>query len=131
MPGIGRVLSFLTLATLWLAVPVGAQTRFPTEGLEPRIEFWKQVYTTYGADDVIVHDRFHVNLIYAVATDEMVDETILRVKGGLQEICDNLSTPDQLSETASSIRESIVTAGLEPSRPLLEELLDRVHTQRG
>src|SRR5262249_36999906 len=35
------------------------------------------------------------------------------------------------SDTASTIREAIVSAGLEPSRPVLEELLDRIHTQRG
>jgi membrane-bound lytic murein transglycosylase D len=42
-----------------------------------------------------------------------------------------LSTPEQLSESASEIREAIVSAGLEPSEPLLDQLLDGVHTQRG
>jgi membrane-bound lytic murein transglycosylase D len=131
MLGPGRNLLFLIFATWWLAVPVSAQTAFPSDGLERRVDFWKQVFTKYGADDVIVHDRFHVNLIYAVATGETVDDTIRRVKDGLQEIRDGLSTPTELSERASEIRQAIVSAGLEPSRPLLEELLDRIHTQRG
>ena len=131
MLGSGRNLFLLIFATLWLAVPLSAQTVFPSDGLERRVDFWRQVFTKYGADDVIVHDRFHVNLIYAVATDETADDTIRRVKDGLQEIRDGLSAPTELSERASEIRQAIVSAGLEPSRPLLEELLERIHTQRG
>src|SRR5438094_5195781 len=40
----------------------------PAEGLASRIEFWKKVFTQYGEDDVIIQDRIHVNIIYAVAT---------------------------------------------------------------
>jgi peptidoglycan lytic transglycosylase D len=131
MTGRGRHLLFSIMVVWWLAVPVAAQTALPTDGLEQRIDFWKQAFTKYGADDLIVHDRFHVNLIYAVATDETVDETVRRVKDGLRGIRDSLSTPEAISESASTIREAIVGAGLEPSRPLLDELLDRIHTQRG
>lgn len=131
MLGLRRQRLLLTFAAWWFAVPVSAQTAFPTEGLESRIDFWRQVYTKYGAEDLIVHDRFHVNLIYAVATDATAKDTIRRVKDGLREIRDDLSTPEALSESASSIREAILGAGLEPSQALLEELLDGVHTQRG
>src|SRR5262245_51810391 len=116
MLGPGRDLLLLIFATLSLAVPASAQTVFPSDGLERRIDFWKQVFTNYGADDVIVHDRFYVNVIYAVATDATVDETVRRVNDGLREICDKLSTPEALSDTAATIREAIVSAGLEPSR---------------
>lgn len=94
MTGRGRHLLFSIMVAWWLAVPVAAQTAFPTDGLEQRIDFWKQAFTKYGADDLIVHDRFHVNLIYAVATDETVDETVRRVKDGLRGIRDSLSTPE-------------------------------------
>jgi hypothetical protein len=29
----------------------------PSEGLDQRIDFWKKIYTQYGADDVVIHDR--------------------------------------------------------------------------
>ena len=120
------------LVILWpLAVPATAQTIFPTDGLERRIDFWKQVYTKYGADDVIVHDRVHVNLIYAVANDDTADDTVRSVKESLREIRDRLSAPEELSERATGIRQAIVDAELEPSAALLNDLLDNIHTQRG
>jgi peptidoglycan lytic transglycosylase D len=125
-----RLLSSI-IVVWWLAVPAGAQTRFPTEGLEPRIDFWTQVFTRYGADDIVVHDRFHVNLIYAVADDDTVEQSVRNVKDGLRQIRDRLSAAGQLSDAGLKIRQAIVDAGLEPSAPLLDELMDRIHTQRG
>ena len=127
----GRHLLLSICATWGLAVPAGAQTMFRTEGLEPRIDFWKQVFTQYGADDIVVHDRFYVNLIYAVADDDTVEQTVREVKDGLREIRDRLSAAGQLSDAGLKIRQAIVDAGLEASAPMLDELLDRIHTQRG
>jgi membrane-bound lytic murein transglycosylase D len=115
----------------WLAVPASAQALFPTDGLEDRIDFWKQVFTKYGADDVIVHDRFHVNLIYAIADEDSAERTMRHVKDSLLEIRDGLSSDAELSDAALKIRQAIVDAGLEPSASLLDELSDRIHTQRG
>jgi peptidoglycan lytic transglycosylase D len=121
-----------SLVVLWgLALPAGAQTMFPTDRLEPRIDFWKQVFTRYGADDLVVHDRLQVNLIYAVADDDSVERTVGEVKDGLREIREHLSAGGELSDTALKVRRAIVDAGLQPSAPLLDDLLDRVHTQRG
>jgi membrane-bound lytic murein transglycosylase D len=127
----GRHLLLAIVATGWLAVPTSAQTMFPTAGLEARIDFWKQVFTQYGADDIVVHDRFYVNLIYAVADDDNAEQTVRDVKESLREIRDRLSAPGELSDARLKIRQAIVDAGLEPSAPLLDELLDRIHTQRG
>src|SRR6185503_17188941 len=102
MPGPRRDLLLLLFVACWFAAPVSAQTAFPAEGLESRVDFWRQVFTKYGADDLIVHDRFHVNLIYTVATDATADDTIRRVKDGLREIGDGLSTPETLSESAAT-----------------------------
>jgi peptidoglycan lytic transglycosylase D len=131
MTGLVRRLLSSIIVIWWFAVPAGAQTLFPAEGLEPRIDFWQQVFTQYGADDIVVHDRFHVNLIYAVADDDTVDQTVRDVKDGLREIRDRRSTAGPLSDTGLKIRQAIVDAGLEPSAPLLDDLLDRIHTQRG
>jgi membrane-bound lytic murein transglycosylase D len=120
-----------TLVMAWLAVPALAATPFPGDGLEARVLFWKNVFTQYGADDVIIHDRFHVNLIYAVASDETVDGRVGAVKAALTEIRGKVGAPEELSDAASPIYQAIVDQGLTPSPPLLDELLDRVHTQRG
>jgi|KBSSwiStaDraftv2_1062776.scaffolds.fasta_scaffold07320_6 membrane-bound lytic murein transglycosylase D len=114
-----------------LAAPALADTPFSAGGLDTRIEFWKNVFTQYGADDIVIHDRFHVNLVYAVASDETVDARVRSVKDSLTEVRDNLGAPDELSDTASAVYQAIVDQGLVPSTALLDELLDRVHTQRG
>ena len=120
-----------TLVLVVFAAPAFAETAFPAEGLEARIEFWKQVFTRYGADDIVIHDRFHVNLIYGVATDDTVDARVRGVKQALTEIRDTLETPAGLSDAASLIYQAIVDQGLVPSEALLNDLLDQVHTQRG
>jgi peptidoglycan lytic transglycosylase D len=127
----GRHLLSPIVVVWWLAVPASAQTLFPTDGLEHRIDFWKQVFTQYGADDVIVHDRYYVDLIYGIADEDNAQRTIRNVKDGLLEIRDGLSSAAELSDPALKIRQAIVDAGLEPSASLLEELSDRIHTQRG
>ena len=120
-----------TIVLVFFAVPAFAETVFPAEGLEARIEFWKQVFTNYGADDIVIHDRFHVNLIYSVATDDTVDARVRSVKQALTEIRDTLETPERLSDAAAPIYQAIVDQGLDPSEALLNNLLDQVHTQRG
>jgi len=127
----GRNLLQSTIVLVLFAAPAFAETAFPAEGLETRVEFWKQIFTRYGADDIIIHDRFHVNLIYGVATDDTVDARIRSVKQALTEIRDTLDTPEELSDAASAIYATIVDQGLVPSEALLSDLLDQVHTQRG
>jgi transglycosylase-like protein with SLT domain/LysM domain-containing protein len=131
MLGSGFSLFRSIVLLLLFAAPAMAETAFPTEGLEARVEFWRNVYTQYGADDVVIHDRFYVNLVYAVANDETVDARVREVKKALTEIRDGIETPETLSETASPIYQAIVDQGLVPSESLLNDLLDGVHTQRG
>ncbi|HEX2386600.1 MAG TPA: transglycosylase SLT domain-containing protein [Candidatus Binatia bacterium] len=56
---------------LWTA-PSGAQVQenpLPLlPGLENSVEFWKRVFTVYGANDVIFHDRQNPLKIYQVVT---------------------------------------------------------------
>ena len=116
MFGYRRHLVLSTLVMVWLAVPALAETPFPSDGLEGRVLFWKNVFTEYGADDIIIHDRFHVNLIYAVARDETVEARVRAVKEALTEIRGKVEAPEELSDAASAIYQAIVDQRLAPSR---------------
>src|SRR5213592_4526710 len=80
----------------------------PTQGLESRVEFWKKVYTQYGEDDVIIHDRIRVNIIYDVATRDDQTEKIAAVRQVLDEIRDNVHTQVGIKER---FRQGIIRSG--------------------
>jgi len=103
----------------------------PSQGLENRIEFWKKVYTQYGQDDIIIHDRFYVNLIYDIADRGEQDSKIIAVRQALQEIRDNIATPESLSPVATQIRAVITANGVPITPESLAELMDNIHTQLG
>jgi membrane-bound lytic murein transglycosylase D len=103
----------------------------PSQGLESRMEFWKKVYTQYGQDDIIIHDRFHVNLIYDIAPRGDQDSKILAVRQALQEIRDNIATPESLSPVATQIRAAITANAIPVTSESLGELMDNIHTQLG
>jgi len=122
----------LIVVTLALASPALAERlEFPRQGLENRIEFWKKVYTQYGQDDVIIHDRVHVNLIYDVAARGEQDAKITAVQQALDEIRNNLTTPENLSPAAQQIRDAVMANGVPLTEAALSELRDNVHTQLG
>jgi membrane-bound lytic murein transglycosylase D len=122
----------LVVAVLALASPaVAERLELPSQGLENRIEFWKKVYTQYGMDDVIIHDRIHVNLIYDVAAKGEQGAKILAVQLALDEIRSNLATPENLSPYAKQIRDSIMANGVALTDADLANLRDNVHTQLG
>ena len=122
----------LVVAVLALASPaIAERLELPSQGLENRIEFWKKVYTQYGMDDVIIHDRIHVNLIYDVAAKGEHGAKILAVQLGLDEIRNNLTTPDSLTPYAKQIRDAIMANGVSLTDASLADLRDNVHTQVG
>src|SRR6516162_10797786 len=103
----------LVVAVLALASPaIAERLELPSQGLENRIEFWKKVYTQYGMDDVIIHDRIHVNLIYDVAAKGEQGPKIATVQQAIDEIRNNLASPDNLSPYAKQIRDAIMAAGV-------------------
>jgi membrane-bound lytic murein transglycosylase D len=127
-------LSFaLLLVTLLVqGAPVFAEsTELPNQGLEARIEFWKKVYTQYGQDDVIIHDRIRVNLIYDVAVRGEHAAKVDAVEAALNEIRTNLETPEVLSPAAQQVRDVIVARGVPLTAAVLAELRENVHTQIG
>jgi membrane-bound lytic murein transglycosylase D len=125
-------LSRIIVVLLAMAAPAAAQQlELPGAGLESRVDFWKKVFTQYGADDVIVHDRFHVNLIYDIASDSDVAARTAAVRQALDEILANLETPEALSLTAKQVRDAIKANGVSISAATLGELRNNIHTQRG
>jgi membrane-bound lytic murein transglycosylase D len=122
----------LLVVLLALATPAFPQSSdLPTTGLESRIEFWKKVFTQYSTNDVAIHDRFHVNLVYDVADDSNVDSKTRAIEQALKEIRANLETRENLGPLASEVYDAVVAYGLTPSAALLDELEDGIHTQRG
>ena len=84
----------------------------PSQGLENRIEFWKKVYTQYGENDVIIHDRIHVNLIYDVAAKGEQSSHIAAVQQALDEIRGESGNAGKPQPTAKQIRDQIVANGV-------------------
>jgi membrane-bound lytic murein transglycosylase D len=122
----------LLITLLALAVPaIAGSAELPSRGLEDRIEFWKKVYTQYGENDVIIHDRIRVNLIYDVAVRGEHAAKITAVQQALDEIRNNLTNQENLSASAAQIRDAIVAYGLTLNTATLAELRDNVHTQLG
>jgi membrane-bound lytic murein transglycosylase D len=122
----------LLVALLVFAAPAFAATaELPSQGLENRIDFWKKVYTQYGQDDVIIHDRIHVSLIYDVAVRGEQDSKINAVQQALEEIRQNLATPENLSPAAQQIRDAITASGIALNTDSLDDLRENLHTQIG
>ena len=106
----------------------------PVQGLENRVEFWKKVFTQYGENDVIIHDRVHPELIYDVASRDDQGEKIIRVQQALDEIRGNIANtanPENLSVTAQQIQNAILASGLPVTPESLADLRENVHTQIG
>lgn len=126
---------YLLRLIVYLALVAGtlsaAQSQFPSEGLEDRIAFWKEIFTEYAEDDVVIHDLYRVNLIYDVAAEEDVRNRIQSVKNALDEIQANLETPAGLSERAQSIYRLLTEHGISLSAGSIRDLKSRIHTQHG
>jgi len=120
------------IVILALTAPVFAESaELPVQGLESRVDFWKKVYTQYGENDVIIHDRVHPNLIYDIASRSDQTEKIAGVQQALDEISRSLANSQQLSLTAQQVRDSILASGLPLTASSIGDLRDNVHTQVG
>jgi len=125
-------LALLLVTLLAQGAPAFAEPAdLPNTGLEDRIEFWKKVYTQYGQDDVIIHDRIRVNLIYDVAVRGEHASKVDAVEEALREIRANLETPEELSATAKPIRDLLVANNIPLTAATLSDLRENVHTQIG
>lgn len=117
---------------LAIAVPaLAAGPELPVAGLENRVEFWKKIYTQYGKDDIVIHDRFYVNLIYDVADESNVDSKLSAINHALKDILSNIDTADSLGTVALQLRDAIKASGVQVNRKSISDLIEGVHTQRG
>jgi membrane-bound lytic murein transglycosylase D len=108
-----------------------ANPELPSTGLEQRVEFWKKIFTQYGENDVVIHDAFHVNLIYDVASESNLNSRMASVRDTLREIQAKINTPETLGADASRIAEAMTAQGLPLTAKSIEDMLDNIHTQRG
>jgi membrane-bound lytic murein transglycosylase D len=123
----------LIVVLLVLAAPALAaeRTQLPVNGLENRVAFWKKIYTQYGKDDIIIHDRIRVDLIYDVADSSNVDEKLSKVDHALKELLVNPDSPEDLSHEGRQIRELLIANNVPLSKSVVDSLIENVHTQRG
>lgn len=123
----------ITICLLALTAPALAaeNPEFPIQGLERRVEFWKKAFTQYGKDDLVIHDRNYVNLIYEVASDRDLKAKLRAVREAFHEIRLKLKTPENLGPLAQRIYTAINNEGIPVSVPVLMQLSTNLHTQRG
>ena len=80
MPPMKYSLPRLIVVVLALAAPAfAARLELPVDGLESRIEFWKKVYTQYGQDDIVIHDRIRGQVQFDWAREQ--DHVVKRADG--------------------------------------------------
>jgi membrane-bound lytic murein transglycosylase D len=126
-------LSSLIACFLFVSSSFAAEPNLPSTGLEQRIDFWKKIYTQYGKDDVVIHDLFHVNLIYDVASDSDVKVKVIAIKDALRDIKANLGLEnlDNLDPTARQVYTAIAGQNLPMTAATIDYLVASIHTQRG
>jgi len=114
---------------------------FPCAGLDDRVDFWKMIFTRYGRNDVLLHDRNDLRLVYTVvtipdgATPRMQRQRLRAEERRLIQAFDELVSigPDseQPNPAQTKILDALKRAGLAPDPALLRKLRDNIHCQRG
>ena len=104
---------------------------FPETGLEDRIAFWEKVFTIYGRDDLIIHDRERVNLIYDVVDEKSRRAGVARVRRLLNEVRRSIDTPEGFSAQARVLYDRIEAEGVRMTAGNIAVLMNRIHVQRG
>ena len=74
----------ICLFSLLIILPsLGAAETFPApDELEPNIEFWVNIFSTYSQNQVLIHDADNLNIIYEIVdlNDYFSEKTSMRVK---------------------------------------------------
>jgi membrane-bound lytic murein transglycosylase D len=114
----------LFLAFMLLAPPAAlsageavADSPFPTPSiLQPNVDFWRQVYTEYGVEEFVLHDRENLGIVYEIVrVEETANQAkalerarpeIRRVRERYEGILTSLaqgSLPDELGPEAADV----------------------------
>lgn len=118
---------------------------FPSAGFEDRIEFWKMIFTRYGRDEVVIHDRKDLRLIYKVVSSPYAgsDRASIRqrqaqLKGTVDQLVQTFDEliawgPDsgQLEFRHQELLAILKLANYQPTESVLRQLKDNIHLQRG
>jgi membrane-bound lytic murein transglycosylase D len=118
---------------------------FPSAGFADRIEFWKMIFTRYGRDEVVVHDRKDFRLVYKVVsspysgTDRAsvrrrrahLKQTVNQFAKTFDEIIALGSDSDQLDFRHHELLAVLKLANYQPTESVLRELKENIHLQRG
>lgn len=144
---LAAVLATGTGFPLVCAQPRPAPELFPVNGLEDRVQFWERIFTIYGRNDVLIHDREEVNLVYEVLRYEGDSEHDDKVRKSQRLSIDSRRAywKTRLKQLAGRAAAGQVTA--EEDRDLLriiekghgrtvspaeiKDLADGLHVQRG
>lgn len=120
--------------------------RFPSKGLEPRVAFWRAVFTQYGANQVVLHDTDDLRLIYEVvefkdgvgrsrAASRRQRRTVRARKHRLSVAMNRLRTHGPNPKNPDAVQRGILkvirSAGLQPTPGLFRKLRNNIHAQRG
>jgi membrane-bound lytic murein transglycosylase D len=123
-----------------MALVLTSVLNFPADGLQQRIGFWKAVFTEYGEDHLIFHDRYHVHLIYDVVdlkaagierTDRSAQREIeARHRQRVVEAITGISSRPEAdwSDFTRSLAKRVEDSGVRDEPVILAE---RIHVQRG
>ncbi len=118
---------------------------FPSTGFEERAEFWKMIFTRYGRDEVVIHDRKDLRLIYKVVSSPYAgnDRAATRQRQAqLKEAVDQLARTfddlialgpdsDQLEFRHHELLAVLKLANYQPTESVLRQLKENIHLQRG
>ena len=120
--------------------------QFPSQGYEPRVAFWRAVFTQYGANQVILHDTDDLRLIYEVVEFKegagrsraasrrhrrTVRARIHRLSVAMNRLRTHGPNPKNPDAVQQRILKLVRSAGLQPSRTLFRKLRHNIHAQRG
>ena len=120
--------------------------QFPSRGLEFRVAFWRDVFTRYGANQVVLHDTGDLRLIYEVIEfregagrsraasrrhRRTVRARIHRLSVAMNRLRTHGPNPENPDAVQQRILKVVRSAGLQPTRALFRKLRHNIHAQRG
>jgi membrane-bound lytic murein transglycosylase D len=87
-------------------------------GLRPRVDFWKQVFSRYGQNDVIIHHRMYPQVVFGVAS---VSEEVQGLSGVEAERVRANRESDALKQVQGAIARIVDNGG--PTSPLEHKIV--------